>query len=62
MRFRMIPCNTVSGNDLLEGYRCDEASVIGSNKTVILKKPILAVSKTPLDDGYNAIINPEILG
>jgi len=60
-RFRVIPCSTVSGDDVLEGYRCDTAFVSGENKTVTLQKPILAVSKTALNDGYNAIVNPKIL-
>ena len=37
------------------------AVVSGNSKTILLKKPILAVAKTPLNDGYNAIVNPKIL-
>lgn len=60
-RFRAIPCNTVSGSDLLDGYRCDSAFVSGTGKSVTLEKPILAVAKTSFNDGYNAIVNPKIL-
>ena len=60
-RFRMIPCNTVSGSDLLKGYRLDKAVVYGEEKCVKIEKPILAISKTPLDDEYQAIVNPKIL-
>jgi hypothetical protein len=45
----------------MEGYRCDRAEVFFDKKTISLESPILAVSKTPLHDGFNAIINPEIL-
>ncbi|MBR7133272.1 MAG: sigma-E processing peptidase SpoIIGA [Clostridia bacterium] len=60
-RYRLIPCNTVSGSDVLEGYRCDSAVIKTESRSVTIEKPILAISKTPLRDGYNAIVNPEIL-
>lgn len=60
-RFRMIPCNTVSGSDLLKGYRLDKALVYSKEKSITLEKPILAISKTPLNDGYKGIVNPKIL-
>jgi stage II sporulation protein GA (sporulation sigma-E factor processing peptidase) len=60
-RYRLIPCNTVSGECLLEGYRCDKAEIQSKNNKLILEKPIIALSKTPINDGYSAIINPEIL-
>lgn len=60
-RYRLIPCSTVSGTDVLEGYRCDSAVIKTENRSVTVEKPILAIAKTPLRDGYNAIVNPEIL-
>lgn len=60
-RYRALPLSTVSGAGLLNGYRCDTADVIYNGKKIQLIKPILAISKVKLDDGYNAIINPKIL-
>lgn len=60
-RYRLLPCSTVSGTDVLEGYRCDSAVIINNNTQTVLEKPILAICKTELNDGYNAIINPKIL-
>ena len=60
-RYRILPCNTVSGNSILEGFRCDSAVIISENKKTVLQKPILAISKSDLKDGYNAIINPEAI-
>ena len=60
-RYRLLPCSTISGADMLEGVRCDKAVIKTEKQTITLKKPILAFSKTPLADN-NAIINPKILG
>ena len=60
-RYRMLPCATVSGNDVLEGLRCDRAEVKYKNRSITLNRPILAISKTLLPDGNDAIINPKIL-
>ncbi len=60
-RFRLIPCSTVSGYDMLEAFRCDSAIILHNNTQTILKKPLLAKSKTNLNDGYDAIINPKAL-
>lgn len=60
-RYRLIPCNTVSGYGALKGFRCDSATVEFDSKITVLEKPLLAVSQTALDDDYNAIINPKIL-
>lgn len=61
-RYRLLPCSTVSGNDVLEGFRCDSAVILNNNTQTVLQKPILAISKTKLNDGYDAIINPKTLG
>ncbi len=60
-RYRMLPCATVSGADVLEGIRCDRAEVLYNNKIITLNRPIIAISKTKLLDGCDAIINPKIL-
>ncbi len=60
-RYRMLPCMTVSGTDVLEGLRCDRAEVKYKNHIITLNRPILAISKTPLPDGSNTLINPKIL-
>lgn len=59
-RFRAVPCGTVVGERLLEGYRIDKAEINFNNKNYTFKNPILAVSKTPLDD-CKIIVNPENL-
>lgn len=60
VRFRSIPCVTISGQKLLEGYRIDLATVLFNRKTYKFKNPILAISETALDD-CKIIINPENL-
>ncbi len=60
-RYRVLPCNTVTGYNILEGYRTDKAIVSYDGKVIRLKTPLLAVSKVKLNDDYNAIINPKIL-
>ena len=55
-----MPCGTVSGTGALDGFRCDMATVTDGTRTVRLEKPILAVSKTRLNDDYQAIVNPKI--
>ncbi len=59
--YRLLPCNTVSGDSSLDGFRCERALLQANDKKILLKKPILAVSKAPLNEDYNAIINPKIL-
>lgn len=61
LRYRILPCSTVSGYDSLEGLRCDKAIIKIENANIDLENPILAFSKVKLNDGYNAIINPKIL-
>ncbi len=59
-RFRAIPCGTVTGERLLDGYRIDSAVVCFEKKKYTFKSPILAVSHTPLDE-CKIIINPDNL-
>lgn len=60
-RFHLIPFKTVSGNDILKGFRCDRAEVKYKGCVTTIEKPIIAASKSPLKDGFNAIVNPKIL-
>lgn len=60
-RYRALPCDTVSGVGLLDGYRCDKAVIKYGESNIELSRPVLAVSKARLTDGYNAIINPKAL-
>ena len=60
-RYRMLPCSTITGVQMLEGVRCDKAVIEYNGKMVELKRPILAFSKTEIVDN-EAIINPKILG
>lgn len=59
-RYRVLPCGTVTGGGMLEGYRCDSAVITEGKKSITLKNPILAVSKVSLNDDYSAIVNPRI--
>lgn len=59
-RFRFVPCSTISGEQLLCGYRIDRAEIVFNNKTYSFKHPILAESKSPLCE-CEIIINPEFL-
>lgn len=60
VRFRKIPCGTITGKSLLDGYRIDKIKIMFGNKNYDFKNPILAVSQTPLCDA-KLIINPENL-
>ena len=59
-RQRKIPCATVVGESLLDGYRIDKAEVVFNNKKHIFKNPILAVSGTAIAEAQ-IIVNPENL-
>ena len=60
VRFRKIPCGTVTGERLLDGYRIDDAKIVFNNKNYNFKNPVLAVSITPILDA-KIIINPDNL-
>ena len=59
--FRIIPCSTVSGEGALQGYRCDKAVIKTEDVEIEVEKPVLAISKTRLNEGYEGIVNPKIL-
>ncbi len=60
-RYRTIPCDTVSGGSILEGFRCDMGQIYLEDRQISLNNPILAVSKAPIKEDYSAILNPKIL-
>ena len=60
-RYMAIPFNSVSGYGMLDGYRCDKAEIKCGEKSLVLKKPILAKSNTPIREEYSGIVNPQIL-
>lgn len=60
-RYRTIPCETVSGKGIMEGFRCDMGEIYLEDKIISLNNPILAISKTPIKEDYSAILNPKIL-
>lgn len=57
-RYRAVPCVTVSGNTLLDGFRCESGRIITETKTTDLKNPVMALSAAPLCD-CEAIVNPK---
>lgn len=59
-RYRVIPCGTIAGEKMLDGYRIDHAEIYYNKRKHTFKNPVLAISHTPLDD-CRIIINPETL-
>ena len=59
-RYRAVPCSTVSGVEILDGYRIDRVQIFYNNRIDKFKNPILAISKSPIED-CKAIVNPESL-
>ncbi len=57
-RFRVLPVKTVSGKTVLQGIRADKAVILENKKKITIKNPVLAISKTPLEIEWDAIINP----
>lgn len=60
-RYRTVPCETVMGRSLLDGFRCDMGEIRFEDKVIPLNNPIIAISKTPIKENYSAILNPKIL-
>ncbi len=60
-RFRAVPVKSITGNALLDGYRIDSAEITYENKKKTIISPVMAVSNAPLDNEWNAIINPRSL-
>lgn len=49
-RRRLIPASTVNGSTLLEGIRCDRATVLNKDEAVSFNNPIIACSQRKLSD------------
>ncbi len=60
-RYRVIPCKTVNSDGLLEGLRCDSATIKTDGTKFHFVNPILLKNDAKFTDNYDAIINPEIL-
>lgn len=60
-RYRILPCKTVSGKQLLEGIRLDKMLMYFENKSYSFQNPILVLSKEEFADDFDAMLNPEIL-
>lgn len=58
-RYRAVPTATVSGTEILNGFRCDRIRIFGEGSPIILEKPIVALSATRIVGEYKAIINPK---
>ena len=55
-RQRLIPATTINGSALMEGIRCDEATIIANDKTMNFYNPIVICSERMLND-TDAIIS-----
>lgn len=60
-RYRVLPCETVNGCSILEGFRADRMIIVLSGKKTEFINPLIMFSNTPIKDEYNAILNTEIL-
>lgn len=61
LRFRLIPCGSVTGQELIKGLRCDKAKIELKEQEIILNSPILALSKTKFLDDYDVIISADAI-
>lgn len=59
-RLRKVPCGTIVGNGLLDGYRIDNVKINFENKDYEFKNAVLAISNERLVD-CKLIVNPESL-
>lgn len=60
-RYRMLPCKTVAGKQILEGIRCDKVFLYFDNQSYSFSNPLLVIGNTNFTDDFDAILNPEIL-
>ena len=59
-RYNPIPCSTVDSVTLLDGYRCDSVEIKKENKIYNFKNPVIAISKTKIDNNLSGIVSNEI--
>lgn len=60
-RYRILPCKTVGGCSILEGFRADKMILYTEKQKKEFYDPIVMFSNTAIKDGYDAILNTEIL-
>ncbi len=60
-RYRILPCKTVAGQGILEGFRADLLILFIDNKSYHFKNPIIVFSKESMCGDYNALLDSEIL-
>lgn len=60
-RYRILPCKTVNGSGILEGFRADKMVLFLENENREFINPLVMFSKTKLKDGFNAVLNTDIL-
>ncbi len=61
IRYRILPCKTVTGENILEGIRCDFMEVMVDGEVLNFRNPIAVVSKSNFSEDFDAILNSEIL-
>lgn len=59
IRFRAMPCKTVTGNALLNGYRTDKMTAEINGKTYTFNNAVAVFSNTPIAE-HAVILNPNI--
>ena len=60
-RFRLIPCVTVSGEGVLDGF-CPERLVLDRDgKTMEIQDVYIAAGKYPIEGEYQAVFHPQML-
>lgn len=60
-KMRLIPTSTVSGNTFLVSFKPDKVTIKASNGKEVIEDVYIALSDEIKNDGFSAIINPEIL-
>lgn len=60
-RFRLIPCSTVLGAGMLEGFRPDMVSICGPAGEYKTRDVYIAKSREPIYGEYRAVFNPQLI-
>lgn len=58
---RYIPASTVTGEALLEAFKPERVVIKAANESEVVENVYIALSNDVKNDGYSAVINPEIL-
>ena len=59
-RYRAIPCKTIEGSTVLNGFRCDKAFVNFDGRIAESISPIVVISKSLNNSENSALVSPEI--